>query len=119
MVNLDKKHGDGFYDLLNTQIDQELPMHLEDRIMQKVEALPQANKSPFRLSALFIVGLLSSIYVCISILSAYYILYTPLFNDLKLTLGCVIILYTLYELNELFPILLQRLFRPRKHHTSI
>jgi hypothetical protein len=63
---------DDFYTLLQTQKLAEVPSFLEEKIMQKIEVSNAPQASVIRLKSIFVFGLMSSVYVLLSLWISYY-----------------------------------------------
>lgn len=103
MVIKELRHNDGFDKLLKTQSEFELPVGMEDRLMQRIESEVKTSKLTFKISPIINIGILASVLFCLSILSMYYDTLTKYIGDIQLTLVLTIVVYALYELNAAMP----------------
>ncbi len=106
MVINDSIQNDGFSELLKTQIHDDIPLHLERAIMQKIEQAPAQHSSSINISAIFIFSLLAFLYVLLAVLATYVYPNVKELSDFKLLIGLGIMIHIMYEANETFPKLL-------------
>ena len=118
MVNQEQQYKDGFDVLLKTQSEFELPEGLEERIMYRIEADAPRPWFNINISSIVIIGFLSSLLICLSILAMYYDVLAKHISDIKLTLVLAILVYALYEANSTLPSALHYFASKRKHTLS-
>jgi len=105
---------DGFFELMQTQKQHEVPQEIEARLMMSI--LPEKTDPiiSFNLQSFFVFGLLSCIYVMVAFISYAYYPYNTLLSDIKLLILTAILVYTIYKLNDNGMDLLRQLFVSHK-----
>lgn len=104
----DPKVKDGFMELLQTQVQHDLPDFLEANIMAKIESMPKRKVIPVSLQSVFILSSLASFYILLSVLAFYYYPDLSLLQDVKTMVSLIFLVKLAYDLNELLPDLFQQ-----------
>jgi hypothetical protein len=115
MVNQEQQYKDGFDILLKTQSEFELPAGLEDKIMHRIEVETPRSRFNINISSIVIIGFLSSLLICLTVLAMYYDVLANYISDIKLTLLLAILVYTIYEANLTLPSVFYNFGRKKKH----
>ncbi len=102
---------DGFYALLQTQQQQDVPTGIEIHLMQNILATSPTEKASFSVMPFLVFGILSGLYVMLTVVSAYYFPNLHHVEDFKMLLLLTCFIYSIYKINEAMPSVLQNLIR--------
>jgi hypothetical protein len=94
---------DGFFELMKTQQLHEVPPFIESNIMQKIQPSVTTKSSPIKMESVLVFGLLTSLYVLTTLVSAFIFPHYTLLTDFKTVLLLCILVHVMYELNEILP----------------
>jgi zinc transporter ZupT len=114
-MNSHSSHHDDFYELMASQKLVEVPAFLEENIMRKIEKSNVPLSSTFKLRSIFIFGIMSSLYVLLSLWIGYYYPHSTILYDIKNILLGGIFVHIIYEANEILPTLIERNWLNHKH----
>ena len=109
---------DGFYALLQTQQQQDVPKEIEMHLMQNILATSPAEKAPFSVMPFLVFGILSGLYVMLTVVSAYYFPNLSHVHDIKMILLLACFIHIVYQINEAMPTVLQQLLSNFEWHHS-
>lgn len=105
---------DGFKELLQTQVRNDVPDFLEQNIMAKIEPAPQKSHVAISLQSIFILSSLASVYLLVLLASVYYYPNLQLLQDLRTGIALLFLVKLSYDLNEILPHLFQQISFSRK-----
>jgi hypothetical protein len=100
---------DGFYALLQTQQQQGVPTEIELKLMRNILATSPAEKASFSVMPFLVFGILSGLYVLLTVVSAYYFPNLSHVQDIKMLLLLTCFIYCIYTINEAMPSVLHHL----------
>ena len=103
---------DGFYALLQTQQQHDVPKEIELNLMRNILAPSPTEKASFSVMPFLVFGILSGLYVMLTVVSAYYFPNLSHVEDFKMLLLLTCFIYSIYKINEAMPTFLQNLI----HH---